>query len=173
MGIGNTTTSSAMAAVLLNRSVEEVTGVGAGLTDEGLQRKIEVIKKAIKLNNPDPENALEVMAALGGFDIAGMCGIYLGGALYRIPILIDGIISAIAALAAMRLCPASQAYMIASHESAEPAARLILGELGIKPLIKAEMRLGEGTGAVAALPLLDMAIAVYRSLMTFEDIGMV
>ncbi|MEN6339027.1 MAG: nicotinate-nucleotide--dimethylbenzimidazole phosphoribosyltransferase [Clostridiaceae bacterium] len=172
MGIGNTTTSSAVASVLLARDPFEMTGRGAGLSDEGLERKISAIRRAIEVNKPDPEDALDVLYKLGGFDLAGLCGVFLGGALYRVPVLIDGFISAVAALIAVRLCPNAGAYLLPSHASAEPAAQHVLDELRVLPILHANMRLGEGTGAVALLPLLDMALAVYRELMTFADIGM-
>lgn len=171
MGIGNTTTSSAIAATLLKRDVEEVTGRGAGLSDEGLKRKVAAIMRAIDVNAPRRDDALDVLHKLGGFDIAGMCGIFIGGALYRVPVLLDGVISAISALIAARLCPASRRCMIASHLSAEPAGRIALKSLGLQPLITAQMRLGEGTGAVCAMPLLDMALAVYYNAAAFSDIG--
>ena len=172
MGIGNTTTSSAVASVLLARDPFEMTGRGAGLSDEGLERKISAIRRAIEVNKPDPEDALDVLYKLGGFDLAGLCGVFLGGALYRVPVLIDGFISAVAALVAVRLCPNAGAYLLPSRASAEPAAQQVLDELRVLPILHANMRLGEGTGAVAVLPLLDMALAVYRELMTFADIGM-
>lgn len=172
MGIGNTTTSSAMAAVLLNLPVREVTGRGAGLSDAGLERKIQIIERAISVNNPQADDALDILYKLGGFDIAAMVGLFLGGAVYRIPVLVDGFISAIAALTAVRLCPHAMYAALASHVSAEPASRLVLEELGLKPLICAGLRLGEGTGAVAALPLLDMALSVYHGMPSFADIGM-
>lgn len=172
MGIGNTTTSSAVASVLLNRSPAEMTGVGAGLDDAGLKRKVAAIERAIAINSPDPGDPVDVLQKLGGFDIAGMIGIYLGGALCRIPVLVDGFISATAALLACRICPAVSKYLLFSHESAEPASRAVLDALGAEPPIHAGMRLGEGTGAVALLPLLDLALAVYNDLMTFADIGM-
>ncbi len=172
MGIGNTTTSSAVAAILMQRPVEEVTGRGAGLSDEGLQRKIDAIKRAISVNKPDPADALDVLQKVGGFDLAGLCGVFLGGAIYGLPIIVDGFISATAALAASRILPAARDFMIASHVSAEPASRAVLAALDLVPVISAGMRLGEGTGAVAVLPLLDMTLAVYQDLMTFADIGM-
>ena len=172
MGIGNTTTSSAIAAVLLGQPVAVMTGRGAGLSDEGLLRKRAVIEQAIAVNKPNPDDPLDVLHKLGGFDIAGLCGVFLGGALYRVPILIDGFISAVSALIAQRLCPAASVCMQPSHVSAEPAGRIVLTELGFAPLIDAQMRLGEGTGAVASLPLLDMALSVYHDLITFADIGM-
>ena len=171
MGIGNTTTSSAVASVLLERPVEEMTGRGAGLSNEGLARKIAVIEQALACNQPDRTDILDVLRKVGGFDIAGMCGIFLGGALYRVPVLIDGFISSVAALCALRLCPAAGKAMLASHVSAEPAGRLALEALGKQPLITAGMHLGEGTGAVAAMPLLDMACAVYHGCYTFDDGG--
>ena len=170
MGIGNTTSSSALAAVLLNREVEEVTGRGSGLSDEGLIRKIDAIKRAITLNEPNPADALDCLAKVGGFDIAGMAGAFIGGALFHVPIVIDGLISAIAALVAARLCPSCRCAMIASHSSYEPAAKAILEELGVRPIIFADLRLGEGTGAACLLPLLDMALAVYDGL-SFDQIG--
>lgn len=170
MGIGNTTTSAAMAAVLLHQPVAVVTGRGAGLSSEGLGRKIEVIEEAIRVNRPDAEDPIDVLAKLGGFDIAGMAGIFIGGAIHKIPVLADGLISCVAALAAKRLCPGAGQAILASHVSAEPAGRLLLDALGLEPLICAGMYLGEGSGAVAALPLLDMACAVYGGMPTFEEI---
>jgi nicotinate-nucleotide--dimethylbenzimidazole phosphoribosyltransferase len=149
-----------------------MTGRGAGLSDDALRRKIGVIEKAISVNKPEPEDAFEVLRRLGGFDIAGMVGIFLGGALCRVPIVIDGIISAVAALTAARLCPASRDIMLASHVSGEPASRLLLDALKLRPMINAEMRVGEGTGAVALLPLLDMALCVYHGSSSFSDIGL-
>lgn len=171
MGIGNTTTSSAVASVLLRRPVSDVTGRGAGLSDTGLKRKIKVIEQAIECNKPDPSDALDILHKLGGFDIAGMAGVFIGGAIYRVPVMIDGFISAVSALLAERLCPACGCSMISSHVSAEPAGYMALEALDLKPLITAGMRLGEGTGAVCAWPLLDMALAVYNDMSTFSDIG--
>lgn len=170
MGIGNTTTSSAVASVLLKQPVEEMTGRGAGLTSEGLVRKINAIKKAIALNEPDPEDAIDVLAKVGGLDIAGMAGVFLGGAVYGIPVVMDGFISCVSALIAMRICPAARDYILASHVSKEPAAHLILENIGKEAIIHADMCLGEGTGAVALFPILDLAAAVYHSMSTFDDI---
>lgn len=169
-GIGNTTTSSAILSVLLEKSAVEVTGRGSGLTDEGLLRKQRAIEQAIKVNNPDKEDIVDVIAKIGGFDIAAMTGAFLGGAMYYIPVIIDGFISGVAALCAVRLCPAATGYMLPSHISAEPAGQMLMKELGLKPMIHGEMRLGEGTGAVALMPLLDMALSVYQNAATFEDI---
>ena len=169
MGIGNTTTSSALAAVLLNRPVEDMTGRGAGLSSEGLQRKIRAIETAIRVNRPDPNDVLDVLHKVGGLDIAGQAGVFLGGALCRTPVLVDGFISSVAALVAARLCPHCKDYMLGSHASEEPASQLVLSELNLRPFLYAGMRLGEGTGAVAVMPLLDMGLAVYREMTTFED----
>lgn len=170
MGIGNTTTSSAVASVLLGCDPLLVTGRGAGLSDSGLSRKLEAIKKAIKLHHPDPEDPLSVLSMLGGFDIAGMVGLYLGGALYQVPVLIDGVISAVAALLAVKICPASKKAMLATHVSAEPAGCMILDAIGLEPMITAGMRLGEGTGALCAIPMLDMACSVYQG-STFGELS--
>ena len=169
MGIGNTTTSSALAAVLLDRPVEDMTGRGAGLSSEGLQRKIRAIETAIQVNRPDASDVLDVLHKVGGLDIAGLAGVFLGGALYRTPVLVDGFISSVAALVAARLCPQCKDYMLGSHASEEPASQLVLSELNLRPFLYAGMRLGEGTGAVAVMPLLDMGLAVYREMTTFED----
>ena len=171
MGIGNTTTSSAVASVLLGRPVAEMTGRGAGLSDAGLNRKIDAIERGIARNHPDAADPLGVLAALGGFDIAGLCGVFLGGALERLPIVMDGFISGVAALCAVRLCPAAEKAVFASHVSSEPAAHIVLDALCKKPLITAELHLGEGTGAVASLPLWDMALAVYNGCYSFAEGG--
>lgn len=171
MGIGNTTTSSAVTAVLLGMPVETVTGRGAGLSDEGLNRKCDAIHRAIAVNQPEAADPLDVLAKLGGFDIAGMVGMFLGGALYRVPILVDGLISSVSALIAARLCPRSCCAMLASHTSAEPAAAKILEELGLTAVLWAGMKLGEGTGAVCMMPLLDMALSVYNNSAAFTDTG--
>ena len=156
--------------MLLDRSVEEMTGRGAGLSGDGLNRKINAIRKAIEVNQPDPKDAIGVLAKVGGFDIAGMAGMFLGGAALGVPVVIDGFISCVAALIAQRICPLAGEYMIASHVSKEPAACLILEALGKEAVIHGEMCLGEGSGAVALFPFLDMGIAVYDSMSTFEDI---
>ena len=170
MGIGNTTTSSAMAAAFLGLPVNEVTGRGAGLSDAGLERKREAIELALKVNEPNPDDALDVLAKLGGFDIAGLAGMFIGGALYRVPIVVDGFISALAAYTAARLCPGCECAMLPSHVSAEPAAHMLLSDLGLSAVIHADMRLGEGTGAVCLFPLLDAALALYNGT-TFDETG--
>ena len=171
MGIGNTTTAAAVASVLLERPAEEMTGRGAGLSDAALARKIEVVRRGVACNAPDPADPVDVLAKVGGYDLAGLCGVFLGCALCRVPVFIDGFPSAVAALCAYRICPAAGAAMLASHVSAEPAGTLVLSALGKRAPIHAEMRLGEGTGAVAAISLLDMALAVYNGAYTFAEGG--
>ena len=171
MGIGNTTTSSAVAAALLGQPVERMTGRGAGLSDAGLARKIDAIRRGIAVNRPKADDPLDVLAKLGGLDIAGLCGMFLGGAIHGIPIVMDGFISGVAALCAARLCPNAGKAAFASHASSEPAARLVLEALGKQPLITADMHLGEGTGAVASISLWDMALAVYQNCYSFAEGG--
>lgn len=172
MGIGNTTTSSAVASVLLGRNPIEMTGRGAGLSSEGLRRKIRTIETGIRLHQPDPSDAVDVLSKVGGFDIAGMAGVFLGGAALGIPVVMDGFISSVAALAAARIAPQALPYMVPSHCSKEPAAHLILEALGKEPFLTCDMCLGEGTGAVALFPLLSMACAVYHSMSTFAENSM-
>lgn len=170
MGIGNTTTSSAIASVLLDESVEKVTGKGAGLSTEGLDRKIKAIKQAILTNKPDKHDPLDVLTKVGGFDIAGLTGLFLGGAYYGVPIVIDGFISAISALLAVRLCDKVRDYILPSHTSKEPAGQMVMEALGLSPFIRCEMYLGEGTGVAAVYPILDMALQVYTKMSTFQEI---
>ena len=171
MGIGNTTTTSAVTAALLGVCPDEVTGRGAGLSDEGFNKKRNAVAKALQVNAPVPGDPLDVLAKVGGFDLAGLCGVFLGGAIYRVPVLVDGAISAAAALCAVRLSPAAGQAVFATHLSAEPVGKLLLEALGKRPFITADMRLGEGTGAVAAIPLLDMARAVYAEGSSFQSCG--
>ena len=169
MGIGNTTPSSAMAAVLLSKDVAEVTGRGAGLSSRGLEHKIEVIRRAIEVNRPDKEDILDVLSKVGSLDIAGMIGCYLGGALVRVPVLIDGFISSVAAYCAAQIAPESKAYMVPTHCSAEPAGRMMLDALSMTAPIQAGMHLGEGTGAVTAYSLYQYALALYNGLPSFAE----
>lgn len=170
MGIGNTTTSSAVASVLLQKDVEEVTGRGAGLTTAGLQKKIQVIKDAIAKHKPDPKDPVDVLCKVGGLDIAGLAGVYLGGAVMGIPVVVDGFISGVAALLAIRICPQAGDYIIASHVSKEPAGAMVLEAIGKSPSLVCDMCLGEGTGAVALFPLLDMGLHIYEKMSTFSQI---
>lgn len=168
MGIGNTTTAAAVSSVLLDVPPRQVTGRGAGLSDQGLERKTSAIQRAIEVNAPDPRDALDVLSKVGGLDIAGMAGLCLGGAIYHVPVLLDGVISNAAALAAVRLCPNAVKALLPSHCSAEPAGAMLLDELGLQAPLRAGICLGEGTGAVAVMPMLDMALAVYHGMSTFQ-----
>lgn len=170
MGIGNTTTSSAVLSVLLDQEPERVTGRGAGLATEGYKRKIKVIREGIELHRPNPKDPLDVISKVGGFDLAALAGFYIGCASVRLPVVLDGLITGAAALAAVGICPQVRDYLLASHVSAEPAGKMVLEALGLKPAIQAGMCLGEGTGAAALFPLLDMAAAVYSRMSSFEDI---
>lgn len=172
MGIGNTTPSSAILAVLGNYSPATVTGAGTGLGKEGLERKTKAIAKAIEVNRPDPSDPLDVLAKVGGLEIAGLAGVILAGAARRIPVIVDGFISSAAALVAARLCPQAVNYMIPSHRSEERAHTLMLKAIGLKPMLHMEMRLGEGTGAVLAMSLVEAATKVPREMATFQDIGL-
>ncbi len=169
MGIGNTTTSTAVGCALLGLTPEEVTGRGAGLDDAGLARKKTVIARAIKKYDLYGKDALTVLRTVGGLDIAGIAGIFIGGALYRVPIVLDGMITAVAALVADRLVPGTRAFMLASHLSKEPITRRIMEELDLHPVIQADLALGEGTGAAMLFPLLDMALTVYRENDSFDE----
>lgn len=169
MGIGNTTASSAVASSLLNTSVKMMTGRGAGLSDAGLERKRQAIQKAIALHHPNPKDAMDVLEKVGGFELAGLAGICLGGAYFRVPILLDGFISAVAALAAVRLCPTVKDYLLASHASKEPGMICLLQELELEAPLNCHMCLGEGTGAIAFLPVLELALEVYQKMGTFEE----
>lgn len=170
MGIGNTTTSSALTSIFLGVAVDEVTGKGAGLSDDGLRKKVNAIKKGIKVNQPNEKDPVDVLAKLGGFDLAGLAGVFLGGAIHHIPIVIDGFISSVAALTATKLHPLANQYALASHVSKEPAGKLLLEVLGKEAYLTCDMCLGEGTGAVALMPILDLAFCVYDEMSTFGDI---
>jgi nicotinate-nucleotide--dimethylbenzimidazole phosphoribosyltransferase len=169
MGIGNTTTSTAVGCALMALSSEEMTGRGAGLDDVGLKRKKEVISQAIRQYDLYRQDALTVLRTVGGLDIAGIAGIFIGGALYHVPVVLDGMITAVAALTAERMVPGVRDYMIASHLSKEPITHKVMEELHLHPVICADLALGEGTGAAMLFPLLDMALAVYRENDSFDQ----
>lgn len=169
MGIGNTTTSSAVAAALLGCDPELVTGRGAGLSDEGLMHKQQVIAEALRRYPVEQMDALQILATFGGLDIAGMAGVCIGGAMYHVPVVLDGLISSVAALVAERMVPGVKDYLLASHCSKEPAAREIAKSLGLHPVIDAGIGLGEGTGAVMLFSLLDLALALYANQTTFDN----
>jgi nicotinate-nucleotide--dimethylbenzimidazole phosphoribosyltransferase len=169
MGIGNTTTSAAVLAVLTGSAVRDVAGRGAGLTDDAYKKKLNVIETAIRQNRPDSANVPDVLAKVGGLDIAAMCGAFLGAAKMRVPAVIDGFISAAAALCAVRLCPLVRAFLIPSHGSAEIGSRIAMDALGLRPMLDLDMRLGEGSGCPLAMLLLDAACAVMHDMATFDE----
>lgn len=170
MGIGNTTTSSAVAAALLKCEVSRVTGRGAGLSDAGLLRKQQVILKAIEKYDLYHADALTVLETVGGLDIAGLTGVCIGGAVFHVPIVLDGVISMVAALLAERIVPGTKAYVLPSHKGKEPAVEVLMKELEVEPVIDGRLALGEGTGAVMMFSLLDMALSIYSGRTTFSDI---
>ena len=172
MGIGNTTTSSAVASVPLERPAEQVTGPGAGLDQEGVRHKAQVIASAVAAYGLRKEETLRTLQTVGGFDLCALAGVCIGGAVYGLAVVLDGLITSVAALAACRLIPEVRDYLLASHLGKEPAMAAILEELGLKPIIHANLALGEGTGAVSFFPLLDMAYQVYRENATFEELDM-
>ena len=171
MGIGNTTPSAAIAAVITHRKVEEVTGRGAGVDDDMLSHKVEVINRAIEINQPQPQDSLDVLSKVGGFEIGGICGVILGAAHHHIPVVIDGFISGAAALIAADLCPQVKDYLIASHLSVEPGHRFVLEHLGLSPLFNLGMRLGEGTGAALGIFLCEAATNILSQMKTFNEAG--
>ena len=169
MGIGNTTTSSAVSTVLSKMPLEVMVGRGSGLSDAAYKNKISVIQKCIDINNPDEQDPIDVLSKVGGFDIAGLVGCFIGAAVYRLPILIDGFISAAAALVAVKLHPGIKDYIFPSHGSAEPGSAAIMKVLDMEPMLNLNMRLGEGTGAALAFQLMDAAIAAYTQMGSFDD----
>ncbi|HUU64929.1 MAG TPA: nicotinate-nucleotide--dimethylbenzimidazole phosphoribosyltransferase [Dehalococcoidales bacterium] len=171
MGIGNTTASSAICAVVTGKTVAEVTGRGTGLTDEQLAHKVAVIERALRVNHPDPAQPLDMLAKLGGFEIGGLVGVMLGAAARRIPVVIDGFISGAVALIATALSPILKDYLIAAHLSAEPGHRVLLEHLGLKPLLNLDMRLGEGTGAALGIFLAETATRILTEMATFTEAG--
>ncbi|MFC2032864.1 nicotinate-nucleotide--dimethylbenzimidazole phosphoribosyltransferase [Chloroflexota bacterium] len=171
MGIGNTTTSSAICAIMSGKPVAEVTGRGTGLGDKQLAHKIEVIDRALAVNQPDSKEPLSVLAKIGGFEIGGLVGVMLAAAAHRIPVVIDGFISGAAALIAAALSPITQDYMIASHVSVEAGHKLLLGHLGLRPLLNLGMRLGEGSGAALGIFLTEVAARILAEMATFAEAG--
>jgi nicotinate-nucleotide--dimethylbenzimidazole phosphoribosyltransferase len=171
MGIGNTTASSAVFAALSGKIVEEVTGRGTGLNDEQLNHKIEVIKRALAINKPNPTKPLEVLAKVGGFEIGGLVGVMLGAAAQHVPVVIDGFISGAAALVAATLTPQLKDYIIAAHVSAEAGHAAMLQYLRLKPLLNLEMRLGEGTGAALGIIIAEAAVRTLNEMATFAEAG--
>ncbi|MBQ9168317.1 MAG: nicotinate-nucleotide--dimethylbenzimidazole phosphoribosyltransferase [Oscillospiraceae bacterium] len=171
MGIGNTTTSAAVLSVLLDADVEAVTGRGGGITDDSFRKKKEVIKTAIQVNQPDKNDVINVLAKVGGFDIAAMCGAFIGAAATHRPVVIDGFISAVAALCAVRLCPNVKGYLVPSHASYEVGYKLAMDAMELQPLFLLGMRLGEGSGCPLAFQVLDAACAIMNDMATFDQAG--
>jgi nicotinate-nucleotide--dimethylbenzimidazole phosphoribosyltransferase len=171
MGIGNTTAASALTAAFTGAAAEEVTGVGTGIDEATRRRKIDVIRRALMQNRPECARPLDVLQKLGGFEIAGLAGVVLGAAARRSAIMLDGFIASVAGLVAVRFAPAAADYVFASHRSVEVGHRLVLEQLGAKPLLDLELRLGEGTGAALAMNLVDAALLILHEMATFESAG--
>ncbi len=169
MGIGNTTAASAITACFTNKSVEEITGRGTGLDDQGLEKKIDIIKRSLSLNKPDPADPIDVLSKVGGFEIGGLAGIILAAAANKVPVVIDGFISGAAALVAYKIEPKVKDYLIAAHCSVEAGHKVILEHIGLKPLLDLNLRLGEGTGAALGIGLADAAIKILTQMATFKN----
>jgi nicotinate-nucleotide--dimethylbenzimidazole phosphoribosyltransferase len=169
MGIGNTTPSAAIAAVLTDHPVTEVTGRGTGIDDARFVHKVEVIRRAIETNRPDETDGVDVLAKVGGFEIGGIAGLVLGAASLRRPVVVDGFISTAGALIAQALAPSVAEYVIAAHRSAEGGHRRMLDRLGKRPLLDLDLRLGEGTGAALAMPLVEASARLLTEVSTFEE----
>lgn len=171
MGIGNTSTSAAVIAALLEIEIEEIVGMGVGLTKEQFENKREVLKKALKVNNPNKDDVIDVLSKVGGFDIAGMCGCFLSAAKNKKAIVIDGVISCAAALCAYILKPECRDYMFTSHKSEEKAVNYVFKYMGLKPILYLDMRLGEGSGCPLAFNVIEAALYMVNNMATFTDVG--
>jgi nicotinate-nucleotide--dimethylbenzimidazole phosphoribosyltransferase len=171
MGIGNTTPSAAITASILKQPPAEIVGRGTGVDDAGLQRKIRAIERALALHHPDPQNGLDVLAKVGGFEIGGLAGAILAAAAHRRPVVVDGFISTAAALVAVQIAPPARDYLIAAHRSQERGHGLMLARLGLDPLLDLGLRLGEGSGAALALPLIEAACKLPAEMATFGEAG--
>ncbi|WP_175639192.1 nicotinate-nucleotide--dimethylbenzimidazole phosphoribosyltransferase [Metabacillus schmidteae] len=171
MGIGNTTASSALLALLSGKEVEAVVGTGTGITEEGLQHKVNVIQQSLQNRKPDPANPIDLLTKIGGLEIAGMTGAMLGAASKRVPILVDGFICTIAALLAKQLSPNVADYMIVTHQSVEQGHGIALSLLGKKPILDLGLRLGEGTGAAITYPIIQSAALMVKEMATFDSAG--
>jgi nicotinate-nucleotide--dimethylbenzimidazole phosphoribosyltransferase len=171
MGIANTTAASAPAAVFTGAPPEEVTGRGTGIDDATMRRKIDVIRRGLHVNQPNARDAIGALAAVGGFEIAGLAGVVLGAAAARVAVVVDGFIASVAALAATRIAPLAAGYLVASHRSVEAGHRLVLQAIGQQPLLDLDLRLGEGTGAALAMTLVDAALKILAEMATFETAG--
>ena len=171
MGIGNTTTSAAVISVLTGAEPSKVTGFGGGITEQAYLHKVQCVQRAIEVNKPDADDPMDVLAKVGGFDLAAMCGVFLGCAKYGIPAVIDGVISAAAALCAVKMCPACRDYLFPSHQSVEPGYMAAMEALGIEPWFKLDMRLGEGSGCTMSFTVMEAACAILERMATFEKAG--
>jgi nicotinate-nucleotide--dimethylbenzimidazole phosphoribosyltransferase len=171
MGIGNTTSSSAITAAITGADVTTVTGRGTGIDDEGWDKKVKAIRQALKINRPDTKDPIDVLSKVGGFEIGGIAGVILAGAKNQIPVVIDGFISGAAALIATSLSPSVKPYLIASHQSAEKGHKILLEYLGLKPLLNLDLRLGEGTGAALGIFLVEAALKILDEMATFAEAG--
>jgi nicotinate-nucleotide--dimethylbenzimidazole phosphoribosyltransferase len=169
MGIGNTTPSASIAAAFSGRPVTEIAGRGTGVDQAGLQRKIEAIQRSLEVNRPDPYDGMDVLAKVGGFEIGGLAGAILASAAHRRPVVIDGFISTAAAMVAVSLAPLARDYLIAAHTSQELGHHLMMEWLGIRPLLDLQMRLGEGTGAVLAMSLVEASCKILTEMATFDE----
>lgn len=171
MGIGNTAASSAIAAAICGVPVENVIGRGTGLDDQGLSRKVEIIRQALSVNKPDPKDAIDVLSKVGGFEIGGLAGIIIASASKSVPVVIDGFISGASALIAYKLSPKVREYIVAGHCSVEKGHKIILDYIGLKPLLNLEMRLGEGTGAALGIGIVEAAVKILTQMATFQEAG--
>lgn len=171
MGIANTTPSSAIAAVLTGKSVEEITGRGTGINDDTWKHKVQVIKDAIALNKPDPSDAVDVLAKIGGAEIAGIAGLIIGAAANKVPVVIDGFISTAGALIAYSIEPKTRDYMFSAHMSQEVGHKAMLGKIGLRPVLDLDLRLGEGTGAALAMFVIEAGLKIYKEMATFGEAG--
>ncbi|HHW0377428.1 TPA: nicotinate-nucleotide--dimethylbenzimidazole phosphoribosyltransferase [Escherichia coli] len=164
LGMANTTPAAAIVSTITGRDPEEVVGIGANLPTDKLANKIDVVRRAITLNQPNPQDGVDVLAKVGGFDLVGIAGVMLGAASCGLPVLLDGFLSYAAALAACQMSPAIKPYLIPSHLSAEKGARIALSHLGLEPYLNMDMRLGEGSGAALAMPIIEAACAIYNNM---------
>ena len=171
MGIGNTTSASALAAVMCERRVREVTGRGTGIGDDAYRRKVTLIERALDRHRPSATDPLGVLASVGGFEIAGLVGVILAAAARRIPVVLDGFITGSAALIAVAVAPRARSYLIAAHRSVEPGHRVMLDRLGLRPLLDLDLRLGEGSGAALAFAVIDAAVRAHADMATFASAG--
>ncbi|MBF0507231.1 MAG: nicotinate-nucleotide--dimethylbenzimidazole phosphoribosyltransferase [Nitrospirae bacterium] len=171
MGIGNTSPSSAIAAVLTGKKVAAVTGKGTGISDDSLRKKISTIEKGIRINAPDPKDAIDVLSKVGGAEIGGIAGLILGAAANRVPVIIDGLISTAGAMIAFTIEPKVSGYLFAAHNSVEVGHKAMLDAMGLKPIVDLNLRLGEGTGAAVAMLIIEAGLKIYREMATFGDAG--